>query len=115
MSNKLEEAALKLASSGRKQNKQADQFLDRTIYYAKERTDADGKVVVDANGEPIVEMLVYRLAGSWVTESMMDRCLELEKEFSKLNKLLRDDMEAQGLPWRIRKAEITAMQVSGLI
>lgn len=111
----VKEAGLKLASSARSKSKQGDVFLDRTIYHTVELTDADGRVIVDRSGNPIVENRAYLTIGRWITEDMMERAMEVEKEFAELNKMMRDDMDRKKEPWRISKSDIRSLDIQGVI
>lgn len=115
MSENIKDKVLALAKKQRSDDNIGTEFLDRTIYYGKERTDSEGRVIKHPNGEAIIDVLTYRTAGSWISRKMMEIALEIEKEFQELNDLYRADMERQGIPWRIPKSQISAMEIGGLI
>lgn len=115
MSKNLEDAGIALASSSVSKGKQGDVYLDRTIYYTVELTDSEGRVIVDKTGNPIIENRAYLTAGRWITESMMKEALEVEKRFARLNKLFRDDMETKDMKWRLKKSDIKAMEIPGIL
>lgn len=114
MANKLVDAGLKLASSPISSSKYATEWLDRTIYYTTYVTDAEGKVLVDGNGDEIVRNQALYLAGSFISSAEMKNAEAIEKEFMELNKLLRKKMESQGIKWRLKKTDQKALQIQGV-
>lgn len=102
MSNRLEEAALNAASI-RRDNPIGTIFLDRTIWHAVEVTDGEGRVILDAKGDPLVEPRIYRIAGSHLTQDALDTALQLEKEFPVLNQKMRESEERAGYKWKLNK------------
>lgn len=114
MSKSLIEAGLKLASSKSSKSNRGFIFLDRTIFYTVEVKDSQNKVICDSNGNPIVENRAYLTKGRWIPESLMEKALEIEKEFIELNNLLRKDEESKDMRWRMSKSELTAISIPGL-
>lgn len=87
------------------------EFLDRTIYYGKIKTDSNEKPLVDPNGQPIVEIKTYATAGRWISPQMMEKALEIEKQFLELNEYYRKGMEQQHEQWKLRKHDIRAIEI----
>lgn len=115
MANKeLVEAGLKLASSIKSGSKYATEFLDRTIYHTVYVTDADGKVLVDGEGNKIVRNQVYYKAGVYVSKQQLEQAERIEKEFKALNDAIRKQDDANGVKWRLRKQDQKTFSLAGV-
>lgn len=114
MSKELIEAGLKLASSIDSHSHYGTEYLDRTIYYTTYVTDAQGKILVDGEGNKIVRNQVYYLAGSYISKAEMQNALELEATFKTLNDRLRKQMDPEGKKWRLKKTDQKALTVQGV-
>lgn len=114
MSKSLIEAGLKLASSKKQNSHKGSIHIDRTIYHTVQVTDSQGKFLIDGEGNSIVINTVYVLAGSWLSPQVHEIALQKEKEFSELNKLFRDAMDAEKNPWRITRRDQVALNIQGI-
>lgn len=114
MSNELVEAGLKLASSSQGGSKRGTEYLDRTIYHTVYKTGADGNIMVDGNGDKIVENQALYIASSYLSKAEMENALATEKKFKVLNEKLRDDMTRKKMVWQIPKSAQTKLQIQGV-
>lgn len=114
MSKELVEAGLKLASSSQSGSDYATEYLDRTIYYSTYVTDAEGRVMIDSNGNKIVRNQALHIAGSYLSKAALEEAEEVEAEFKKLNDALRKKMEAEGIKWRLKKQDQKALVIQGV-
>jgi hypothetical protein len=72
----------------------ADTFVPRTILYA---VSTEYKP-----GVPTTEILTFVRQGEFCNAAQWEHALELEKEFSGLNRKYHDELKAQGLPVNIK-------------
>jgi hypothetical protein len=108
----LEQAALEFIEGPfRSGDNSGTEWLDRTIYHAKLKTDSEGREVRDGAGKPLLEVQAYAKVGMSLSPEMMKRALEIEKKFFKLNKRLREDEEAVGHKWKIPEREQNVLTI----
>jgi hypothetical protein len=87
--------ALKVMETAkRNKTKIADTFVPRTILYAMNTEYKPGI--------PTTEILTFVRQGEFCNAAQWEKALELEKEFSGLNKKYHDELKAQGLPVNIK-------------
>ncbi len=114
MSNELQEAGLKLASSPESGSKRGTEYLDRTIYHTVYVTDVNGNIMIDGNGNKIVRNQPLYIASSYLSKAEYENALKVEKDFQSLNDKFRENMTQRGLKWRISKAEQNKLQIQGV-
>lgn len=110
----LSEAGLKLAKSQQIITDYGTEYLDRTIYHTVNVTDSAGNNLINSEGGEIIRNQVLYLAGSYVSAKELANALEIEKEFSDLNKDFRDDMTRQGLTWKLPREKQTVLDIRGI-
>lgn len=110
----LVEAGLKLASSLQSTSNYATEYLDRTIYHTVYVTDAEGKTLIDGEGNPVIRNQVLYLAGSYLSKAELHYAEEVEAEFKVLNDRLRKQMDSEGVVWRLKKTNQRALQITGV-